>query len=150
MALPGPLVRRLLLDPRFRRVAMTAGPVMVEYARKQRWRLVAATHADTLAEGMVSKVLADGAAHWLVWNGDEAVAVYPPASRSLADLARTADLDQRLTTDELPERRAARTLGTGLRVAAERLSATGRAAGQLAREVPRRIPGREPGNGRDA
>lgn len=144
MALPGVVLRRLLLDPRFRRAVLTAGPVLVEYARKQRWRLVAATHAETLADGLVSRAVVDGDKHWLVWNGDEAVGIYPPASRSLADVARTADLDQRVRPEHLPERRAARQVGTGVRAAVGRLSATGRAAGQLAQQVPR--PGRvDPG-----
>lgn len=97
---------RLLRSPGFRkmvtRVGPVVGPALVQLAQQGRWRQVAIMHARTLARGTISKVMVQGKPHWLVWGGDEVVALYPSAAVSLADVARHTDPDQRVRPEDLP------------------------------------------------
>ena len=97
---------RLLRSPSFRRLVAQAGPVvgppLMRMVQQERWRQVALLHARTLQDGTVSKVMVAGNVHHLVWSGDEVVALYPTATASLAEVARTADPDQRMRPEDMP------------------------------------------------
>lgn len=69
-------------------------------ARKQ-----ALEHARTLKDGTILKVVHDGAAHFVVFSGDECIATYPPTDVGYAELLRHSDLALR----ERPEAQLRRT-----------------------------------------
>ncbi|WP_374968159.1 hypothetical protein [Terrabacter sp. BE26] len=66
----------------------------------ERARRMAMGHAATLADGSILKVYKGDAAHWLVFSGDEPVAVHPATDLPLDTLAARADLTKRIRPDD--------------------------------------------------
>lgn len=62
----------------------------------ERARRLAMGHAASLTEGSILKVYKGDAAHWLVFNGEEPVAVHPETDLPLDTLAAGADLTKRV------------------------------------------------------
>ncbi|MEW1954679.1 hypothetical protein [Terrabacter sp. NPDC080008] len=62
----------------------------------ERARRLAMSHATSLTDGSILKVYKGDAAHWLVFNGDEPVAVHPEIDLPLTTLAAGADLTKRI------------------------------------------------------
>lgn len=68
----------------------------------ERARRSALGHARTITDGSILKVYKGDQSHWLVFSGDTAVTVYPPADVPLSALLRGADLTRRIRpTDQL-------------------------------------------------
>jgi hypothetical protein len=62
----------------------------------ERARRLAMGHAASLTDGSILKVYKGDAAHWLVFNADEPVAVHPETDLPLPTLAAGADLTKRI------------------------------------------------------
>lgn len=95
------------------RWAVKYGPLVLPYAKRLyeqgRFRQLAIMHARTLEDGSFSWEMVDGERVWVVWTGDEVVAVYPdtPSLRSASgDPFPAARIDRRQDPDDLPTPRA--------------------------------------------
>lgn len=64
-------------------------------ARSMTARRKAFTHASTIVDGSVLKVAPDGVTAYVVFSGEQPVAVQPPQEKSLAELVAHADLTKR-------------------------------------------------------
>ena len=62
----------------------------------ERARRQAMAHATSLADGSILKVYKGDVSHWVVFSGDEPVAVHPPADVPPATLVQRADLTKRI------------------------------------------------------
>lgn len=82
--------------------------VASERARRQ-----AMAHAKSLADGSILKVYKGDQALWIVFAGDETIAVYPPTDMPLSVLVERADLTKRIRPeDRLKARDRARDAAT--------------------------------------
>jgi hypothetical protein len=103
------VIRRLLLDRRFRALLVTVGPVAANELRRLaeqgRFRQLAIQHADTLVDGRVSREVADGEPVHVVWTGTQPVMAYPPVSGDLREMLRHSDPTNRRAPEELPTRK---------------------------------------------
>lgn len=96
-------------------IAVTAaqrwGPVVWEQVKNQRepaekfvqdkvakgnQRKKAMAHAATVIDGSVLQVFHLNTAHWVVFSGDDPIAVHPPAQASFEELLDRADLSRRM------------------------------------------------------
>ena len=81
-----------------------AGPTAREAVEVQRKRLenrhFAFDKARTLTRGSVLRQRDGKDVVWVVFTGDEAIAVYPEVSTPIPDLVRRADLAKRVTPEE--------------------------------------------------
>jgi len=66
----------------------------------ERARRQAMAHARSLGDGSILKVYKGDAAHWVVYSGDEAVAVHPETDMLLSTLLERADLTKRVRPDD--------------------------------------------------
>lgn len=82
-------------------------------------RKKALQHAGTVVDGSVLQVFHQNRAHWIVYSGEEPIAVHPPTSTAYAVLTKHADLTTRIRP------------GRGVRLP----------------HLPRRRPGSGPGDG---
>lgn len=128
-------VQRLLRSRGFRMLLLRVGPAAasqaVRMARHGQWRQLAILHADSLVEGRFSReVLDDGDIHWVVWQDDKPVAVYPRFDGSLEEALRGHDPGIRRVPGDLPTRRA-RQAGSS------RAQHVGARVGRLLRRPPR-------------
>ncbi|HVM20284.1 MAG TPA: hypothetical protein VM307_10020 [Egibacteraceae bacterium] len=102
------MVLRVLRDPKFRALVISLGPaagkLATDLVRQQRWRQLAVVHADSVVDGSLKKLVLSAQPHWVVWSGDEAVAVYPPFDGDLDEALRNVDLGKRVRPDEMPSR----------------------------------------------
>lgn len=112
------------------------GPVLWEQAKNQRepaekfvqskvskgnQRKKALAHAATVIEGSVLQVFHDNTAHWVVFSGDDPIAVHPPTQASFDELLDRVDLANRVSPRETsvtirvpkPRRRSTGSSGTG-------------------------------------
>jgi hypothetical protein len=62
----------------------------------ERARRQAMAHAGSLDDGSILKVYKGDAAHWVVFSGDEPVAVHPATDMLLSALVGRADLTKRI------------------------------------------------------
>jgi hypothetical protein len=62
----------------------------------ERVRRQAMEHARSLTDGSILKVYKGDAAHWVVFSGDEPVAVHPATDMPLTTLVERADLTKRI------------------------------------------------------
>ena len=62
----------------------------------ERARRSAMDHARSLTDGSILKVYKGDAAHWVVFSGDEPVAVHPSTDLLLTTLVERADLTKRI------------------------------------------------------
>ena len=122
------LVRRVLRDPKFRKLLLTLGPVAAkmatDLAQQGRWRQLAVVHADTVVDGSFMRVPIEGQPHWIVWSADEPIAAYPPHTGTLTEAVAAVDLDKRQRPDQLRSR------------------ALRRDAAERTRRIRRALPGR--------
>jgi hypothetical protein len=82
--------------------------------------------AETLLEGSVLKIMKQGHPRWVVYSGDEPIAVYPSAeSDDLEKLVARADLSRR----ETPKQRRERQVRARARAAAARVPRPARRRG---------------------
>lgn len=100
-------------------IAVTAaqrwGPVVWEQVKSQRepaerfvqdrvakgnQRKKAMAHAATVIEGSVLQVFHLNTAHWVVFSGDDPIAVHPPTQASFDELLDRADLSRRVHPGE--------------------------------------------------
>lgn len=81
-----------------------AGPAVKEGVETQRKRMesrhAAYDKAGTLAQGSVLRQRDGNDVVWVVFAGDEPVAVYPEVATPIAELVRSADLSKRATPAE--------------------------------------------------
>lgn len=84
--------------------AKVAGPAVKDAAETQRRRLenrrAAFDKARGLADGSVLRQREGDEVVFVVFTGEEPVAVYPDVATPLADLVRNADLSQRVTPEQ--------------------------------------------------
>lgn len=88
------------------------GPVVWEQVKHQRepaekfvqakvargnQRKKALTHATTVIDGSVLQVFHEHTAHWVVFSGEDPIAVHPPTSATFEELLDRADLGNRVT-----------------------------------------------------
>lgn len=88
------------------------GPVVWEQLKNQRepaekfvqdkvakgnQRKKAMSHATTVIDGSVLQVFHRNTAHWVVFSGDDPIAVHPPTPAAFAELLDRADLDKRVS-----------------------------------------------------
>ncbi|MBW8172050.1 hypothetical protein K0651_03185 [Ornithinimicrobium sp. Arc0846-15] len=91
--------------------AQKYGPQVVEQLKGQRepaekfvqdkvakgnQRKKALQHAGTVMNGSILQVFYKNKAHWIVFSGDEPIAVHPPTSASYNELLQHADLSKRV------------------------------------------------------
>lgn len=91
--------------------AQKFGPVVWEQVKNQRepaekfvqskvargnQRKKALAHATTVIDGSVLRVFHANTAHWVVFSGDDPIAVHPPTTASFDELLDRADLSNRL------------------------------------------------------
>lgn len=100
-------------------IAVTAaqrwGPVVWEQVKNQRepaekfvqdkvakgnQKKKAMAHAATVIDGSVLQVFHLNTAHWVVFSGDDPIAVHPPAQSDFDELLDRADLSKRVHPDE--------------------------------------------------
>lgn len=100
-------------------IAVTAaqrwGPVVWEQVKNQRepaekfvqdrvakgnQRKKAMAHAATVIDGAVLQVFHLNTAHWVVFSGDDPIAVHPPTEASFDELLDRADLSKRVRPQE--------------------------------------------------
>lgn len=62
----------------------------------ERARRQAMAHARSLADGSILKVYKGDASHWVVFSGDEPVAVHPATDLPLTALVERSDLTKRI------------------------------------------------------
>lgn len=80
----------------------------------------AVQHADTVVDGSTLQVFYLNAAHWVVFSGDEPIAVHPRTSASFTLLLKNADLSKRVKPVDEP------TPVQRMRSAAQRRPSSGR------------------------
>ena len=140
--LAGLAVKRLLASHGFRMLLAQLGPAAtakaVELARQGRWRRLAILHAETLAEGRLSRAVFDGTVTWVVWQDDVPVAAYPPFEGDLADATRDHDPTARVAPDDLATRQAQRTASDSARDTGRRLGSGFAQARKIAGQGARR------------
>ncbi len=66
----------------------------------------ALSHADTVLEGAILKVMHEGAIHWVVFSGGRPVTAYPTSPVSLDELVTHADVAKKMTPDQYRARQA--------------------------------------------
>ncbi|MEJ7773907.1 MAG: hypothetical protein WKF72_03780 [Nocardioidaceae bacterium] len=66
----------------------------------------ALTHADTVVEGAILKVIHDGEIHWVVFSGGKPVSAYPTSPVALDELVAHADVSKKATPDQYRTKRA--------------------------------------------
>ena len=66
----------------------------------------ALTHADTVVEGAILKVIYEGATHWVVFSGGNPVTAYPTSPVALDDLVAHADVSKKVTPDQYRAKQA--------------------------------------------
>lgn len=110
-----------------------AGPAVKESVETQRKRLEsrhsAYDKAGTLADGSVLRQRDGDDVVWVVFTGDEPVAVYPQAATPIAELVRSADLSKRVTPAEHEAAKVRSRAGQAARNAAGRVKPGGRKGG---------------------
>lgn len=77
-------------------------------ARSVTARRKALTHASTIVDGSVLRVAPEGVTAYVVYSGDQSVAVHPPQERPLEELVAHADLAKRERPEAKPVRGAGR------------------------------------------
>lgn len=95
--------------------AQKFGPVVWEQVKNQRepaekfvqskvakgnQRKKALAHATTVIDGSVLQVFHANTAHWVVFSGDDPIAVHPPTAASFDELLDRADLSNRVRPRE--------------------------------------------------
>lgn len=65
----------------------------------ERARKSALAHARTISDGSILKVYRGDQSLWIVFTGDTAITVHPPADVELSALLRGADLTRRIRPD---------------------------------------------------
>lgn len=95
--------------------AQKFGPVVWEQVKNQRepaekfvqskvargnQRKKALAHATTVIDGSVLQVFHANTAHWVVFSGDDPIAVHPPTTASFDELLDRADLSNRVRPRE--------------------------------------------------
>ena len=110
-----------------------AGPAVREQVETQRKRLAnqhaAYDKAGTLADGSVLRQRDGNDVVWVVFAGDEPVAVYPQVATPIAELVRSADLSKRVTPAEHEAAKVRSRAGRAARNAAGRVKPGGRKGG---------------------
>ena len=66
----------------------------------------ALSHADTVVEGAILKVIYEGATHWVVFSGGNPVTAYPTSPVALDDLVAHADVSKKVTPDQYRAKQA--------------------------------------------
>ncbi len=104
--------------------AKVAGPAVKEAAETQRKRIenrrAAFDKARGLEAGTVLRQRQGDEVVFVVFTGDEPVAVYPEVATPLADLVRSADLSQRVTPQEYDDAKVSKRAGRAARKIASR------------------------------
>ena len=104
--------------------AKVAGPAVKEAAETQRKRFenrrAAFDRARGLTAGTVLRVRQGDEVLFVVFTGDEPVAVHPEVSTPIADLVRNADLSQRMTPEQYDEAKVSKRAGRAARKIASR------------------------------
>ena len=102
-----------------------AGPTVRDTVATQRKRLenrhAAFDKAGTLAEGSVLRQRDGDEVVWVVFTGDEPVAVYPEVKTPIPDLVKSADLSKRVTPEEFDAAKVRKRAGRAARSATSRL-----------------------------
>lgn len=115
-----------------------AGPAVKESVETQRKRLesrhAAYDKAGTLAQGSVLRQRDGNAVVWVVFAGDEPVAVYPEVATPIAELVKSADLSKRVTPAEFEAAKVRKRAGRAAKNAAGRVR-SGRRTGGSDREL---------------
>jgi hypothetical protein len=65
-------------------------------------RKKAVQHADTVIDGSVLRIFHRNLAHWVVFSGDEPIAVHPRTSAPFRELLKNADLSKRTRPEDEP------------------------------------------------
>lgn len=101
-----------------------AGPTVKESVEAQRRRLAhrhaAFDKAATVTQGSVLRQRDGNEVVYVVFAGEEPVAVYPEVATPVAELVKTADLSQRVTPEEFEAAKVRKRAGRAARKAAER------------------------------
>lgn len=101
-----------------------AGPTVRDSMQTQKKRLesrhAAFDKAGTLTEGSVLRQRDGNDVVWVVFAGDEPVAVYPEVATPIPDLVKSADLTKRVTPEEFDAAKVRKRAGRAARKAAER------------------------------
>ena len=104
--------------------AKVAGPAVKEAAETQRKRLenrrAAFDKARGLTDGSVLRQRQGDEVVFVVFTGEEPVAVYPEVVTPLADLVRNADLSQRVTPQQHDDGKVSKRAGRAARKIASR------------------------------
>ncbi|MCK0113651.1 hypothetical protein MWU75_16005 [Ornithinimicrobium sp. F0845] len=116
MAGSGKAAARLIkYGPLAAAAAQKWGPVLWEQMKNQRepaekfvqakvakgnQRKKAMAHAATVIDGSVLQVFHQNTAHWVVFSGDDPIAVHPPTGASFDELLDRADLSKRTAPRE--------------------------------------------------
>ena len=107
-----------------------AGPTVKETVETQRKRLenrhAAFDKARTLAEGSVLRQRDGNDVVWVVFTGDEPVAVYPEVATPVTELVKSADLSQRVTPEERDAAKVRKRAGRAARKAVDHARPTRR------------------------
>ncbi len=110
-----------------------AGPAVRESVETQRKRMesrhAAYDKAGTLAQGSVLRQRDGNDVVWVVFTGDEPVAVYPEVATPIAELVRSADLSKRVTPAEFEAAKVRTRAAQAARNAAGRVKPGGRKSG---------------------
>lgn len=109
-----------------------AGPTVKESVEVQRRRLAnrhaAFDKAGTVTDGSVLRQRDGDEVVFVVFSGDQPVAVYPEVAVPIAELVRTADLSQRLTPAEFEAAKVRTRAGRAVHRAASRAKPSRRRA----------------------
>lgn len=110
--------------PHIAAAVKVAGPTVKESVEVQRRRLAhrnaAFDKAETVTEGSVLRQRDGDEVVFVVFSGDQPVAVYPEVAAPIAELVRTADLSKRLTPEEFDAAKVRARAGRAVRRAANR------------------------------
>jgi hypothetical protein len=110
--------------PHIAAVVKVAGPTVKESVEVQRRRLTnrhaAFDKAGTVTEGSVLRQRDGDEVVFVVFSGEQPVAVYPQVATPIAELVRTADLSKRLTPEQFEAAKARARLARAARRAADR------------------------------
>ncbi|WP_237565486.1 hypothetical protein [Ornithinimicrobium cavernae] len=91
----GPVVWEQLKSPREPAEKFVQAKVAKGNQRKK-----AMAHAATVIDGSVLQVFHLNAAHWVVFSGEDPIAVHPPTQASFEELLDRADLSKRVRPQE--------------------------------------------------
>jgi len=91
-------------------------------------RKKAVQHAETVIDGATLRIFHRNIAHWVVFSGDEPIAVHPRTNAPFGQLLKNADLSKRTRPEEEPP------LAQRLRSSARQRRSTSTRTGRAARQ----------------